>query len=95
MVWCWLKSFVALRALCNPSLTCCPPPTINQSLQIQNEADACLRVALAAGANPGYQFKTHPNIDKAAYGCVQLGVKLASSWARALKGANRLAAGVC
>jgi hypothetical protein len=35
--------------------------------QIQNEADACLRVQLAQGANAGYQFKTHPNIDKAAY----------------------------
>lgn len=70
MVWCLLESFVALRALWNPSITCCPPSTINQSLQIQNEADACLRVALAAGANAGYQFKTHPNIDKAAYGCV-------------------------
>ncbi|PSC69188.1 coatomer subunit delta-like [Micractinium conductrix] len=38
------------------------------SLQIKSEADACLRVALTAGANTGYQFKTHPNIDKAAYG---------------------------
>ncbi|KAL4439841.1 hypothetical protein ABPG75_002842 [Micractinium tetrahymenae] len=37
------------------------------SLQIQNEADACVRVVLAAGTNPGYQFKTHPNIDKAGY----------------------------
>ncbi|KAI3431813.1 hypothetical protein D9Q98_010566 [Chlorella vulgaris] len=39
----------------------------SMSLQIGNEADACLRVQLAGGANPGYQFKTHPNIDKAVY----------------------------
>jgi len=25
-------------------------------------------VPLHLGANPGYQFKTHPNIDKARYG---------------------------
>ena len=43
------------------------PPPACAALQIQSEADACLRVALAAGENPGYQFKTHPNIDKAAY----------------------------
>lgn len=41
----------------------------SMSLQIGNEADACLRVQLAGGANPGYQFKTHPNIDKAVYRC--------------------------
>ena len=41
-----------------------PPPPL---LQIRNEADACLRVSLASGDNAGYQFKTHPNIDKAAY----------------------------
>ena len=28
---------------------------------------AFIRVATASGANSGYQFKTHPNIDKAAY----------------------------
>lgn len=38
------------------------------SLQVRSEADACLRVQLAAGANTGYQFKTHPNIDKLGYG---------------------------
>ena len=37
------------------------------SLTVGLEADACVRVVLAGGANPGYQFKTHPNIDKAAY----------------------------
>jgi len=51
-------------------------------LQIRNEADACLRVALAAGANAGYQFKTHPNIDKAAYGCVWNGMDDLQSAAR-------------
>ena len=37
------------------------------SLIVNNEDDACLRVAISSGANKGFQFKTHPNIDKAAY----------------------------
>jgi hypothetical protein len=37
------------------------------SLTVGNEADACVKVILAGNPNPGYQFKTHPNIDKAAY----------------------------
>ena len=28
------------------------------------ESDAFIRVQIAQGANPGFQFKTHPNIDK-------------------------------
>jgi hypothetical protein len=52
-----------LLSLVPPNLPCCTAP----APQIQNEADACLRVQLAAGANQGYQFKTHPNIDKTAY----------------------------
>ena len=44
----------------------------SMSLQVGAEADACVRVNLAAGSNPGYQFKTHPNIDKAAYTWVLL-----------------------
>lgn len=38
------------------------------SLTVTSEADACVRVLLAGNPNPGYQFKTHPNIDKALYG---------------------------
>ena len=37
------------------------------SLTVGNEADACVKVILAGTPNPGYQFKTHPNIDKALY----------------------------
>jgi hypothetical protein len=37
------------------------------SLTVGNEADACVKVLLAGNPNPGYQFKTHPNIDKAVY----------------------------
>lgn len=37
------------------------------SLVVHSEEDAFLRVAVAAGANKAFQFKTHPNIDKAAY----------------------------
>ncbi len=29
--------------------------------------DAHLRIALRSGANKGFQFKTHPNIDKPAF----------------------------
>lgn len=35
--------------------------------QVLAEDAAYLRVALDAGNNAGYQFKTHPNIDKALY----------------------------
>ena len=31
------------------------------------EDHAFIQVAVQAGANEGYQFKTHPNIDKALY----------------------------
>lgn len=37
------------------------------SLVVQNEDDAYLRVQVAGGANKAFAFKTHPNIDKAAY----------------------------
>mmetsp|Transcript_8225 Transcript_8225/g.14103 ORF Transcript_8225/g.14103 Transcript_8225/m.14103 type:complete len:514 (-) Transcript_8225:681-2222(-) len=37
------------------------------SLVVNNEEDGYMRVAVAAGANKQFQFKTHPNIDKAAY----------------------------
>jgi hypothetical protein len=37
------------------------------SLVVASEADAHIVARVRQGANPGYQFKTHPNIDKAAY----------------------------
>lgn len=37
------------------------------SLTVTKEEDACVRIVLAGGENPGFQFKTHPNIDKALY----------------------------
>mmetsp|Transcript_17379 Transcript_17379/g.43669 ORF Transcript_17379/g.43669 Transcript_17379/m.43669 type:complete len:512 (-) Transcript_17379:3269-4804(-) len=37
------------------------------SLVVNNDADAFIRVAVASGPNKQFQFKTHPNIDKAAY----------------------------
>lgn len=37
------------------------------SLVVNNDDDAFLRVVVASGPNRGFQFKTHPNIDKAAY----------------------------
>ena len=44
--------------------------------QVLSEEHACIRVAVEAGANEGYQFKTHPNIDKAQYSqCSVLGLK--------------------
>jgi hypothetical protein len=36
-------------------------------MQVLPGVDACLRVAIATGDNQGYQFKTHPNIDKTMY----------------------------
>lgn len=41
--------------------------TGSMSLTVTKEADACVRVTLAGTPNPGYQFKTHPNIDKSLY----------------------------
>jgi hypothetical protein len=35
------------------------------ALVVAAEADATLQIALTSGDNAGYQFKTHPNIDKA------------------------------
>lgn len=37
------------------------------SLTVASEADACVRVLLEGTPAPGYQFKTHPNIDKQLY----------------------------
>ncbi len=37
------------------------------SLVVGSDADAFVAVHIRAGANNGFQFKTHPNIDKAAY----------------------------
>lgn len=37
------------------------------SLVVNNPDDAFISVSINAGANKGFQFKTHPNIDKAAY----------------------------
>jgi hypothetical protein len=36
----------------------------NMLLEVRNEEDALIRVVTNAGANAGFQFKTHPNIDK-------------------------------
>lgn len=36
-------------------------------LQVLNEEDSRLKVNISAGQNPGFQMKTHPNIDKALY----------------------------
>ena len=36
-------------------------------VQVLSEDHACIRVAVEQGTNEGYQFKTHPNIDKGLY----------------------------
>lgn len=36
-------------------------------MQVLADDSARIRVATASGANAGYQFKTHPNIDKGLY----------------------------
>ncbi|CAL5218817.1 g546 [Coccomyxa viridis] len=45
------------------------------ALQVQDEQFARVRVLFETGSNPGYQFKTHPNIDKQLYGSNILGNK--------------------
>ncbi|CAL8470044.1 g9586 [Coccomyxa elongata] len=45
------------------------------ALQVLDEAHARVRVMIETGANEGYQFKTHPNIDKALYAQNVLGLK--------------------
>lgn len=37
------------------------------TVQVLNEEDSRLKVNISAGQNPGFQMKTHPNIDKALY----------------------------
>lgn len=37
------------------------------SLVVNNDEDALIRVAVTSPSNKSFQFKTHPNIDKAAY----------------------------
>jgi len=43
--------------------------------QVMAEEDACIRVRIETGDTAGFQFKTHPNIDKALYGDNLLGLK--------------------
>ena len=43
--------------------------------QVHDEAAARVRVVFEAGTNEGYQFKTHPNIDKQLYSRNILGLR--------------------
>ncbi|KAK9915694.1 hypothetical protein WJX75_002778 [Coccomyxa subellipsoidea] len=45
------------------------------ALQVLDETHARVRVMIETGGNEGYQFKTHPNIDKALYAQSVLGLK--------------------
>eukprot|EP00879_Flechtneria_rotunda_P014343 GHRR01014983.1.p1 GENE.GHRR01014983.1~~GHRR01014983.1.p1 ORF type:complete len:479 (+),score=151.16 GHRR01014983.1:639-2075(+) len=45
------------------------------SLVVGNDADAYVSLQIRQGANQGFQFKTHPNIDKAGYSNGVLGLK--------------------
>ena len=46
------------------------------SLEVNDEASAMCRIAVSQGDNPGFQFKTHPNIDKQLYASSsELGLK--------------------
>ena len=44
-------------------------------VQVQDEQFARVRVLFETGSNQGYQFKTHPNIDKQLYASNVLGLK--------------------
>ena len=37
------------------------------SLQVLREEDAAVRIYISMGSNSGYQFKTHPKLDKSLY----------------------------
>lgn len=37
------------------------------SLVVNTDEEAFIRIAVTSGANKGFQFKTHPNIDKTLY----------------------------
>lgn len=39
----------------------------DDAFQVLAEESACIVVDIRSGANTGYQFKTHPNIDKQMY----------------------------
>lgn len=39
----------------------------NMLLEVKDEEHALIRVLVKGGKHPGYQFKTHPNIDKALH----------------------------
>ena len=49
-----------------PALSCMPFPVLVH-VQVLQEPDAFLRVALVTGDTAGFQFKTHPNIDNQLY----------------------------
>ena len=48
---------------------------MNGVWQVLDEEHARVRVMIETGPNEGYQFKTHPNIDKALYAQNVLGLK--------------------
>ena len=39
----------------------------NMTLEVHSDESSCIRVVTEMGENPGIQFKTHPNIDKALF----------------------------
>ena len=51
------------------------PPLSSSAVQVQDEHFARVRVLFETGSNQGYQFKTHPNIDKQLYASNVLGLK--------------------
>ena len=51
------------------------PPLSLPAVQVQDEQFARVRVLFETGSNQGYQFKTHPNIDKQLYASNVLGLK--------------------
>ena len=51
------------------------PPLSPHAAQVQDEQFARVRVLFETGSNQGYQFKTHPNIDKQLYASNVLGLK--------------------
>ena len=43
------------------------PDLPSRALQVLREEDAAVRIYISMGNNSGYQFKTHPKLDKSLY----------------------------
>jgi hypothetical protein len=66
---CPAMAHLATALIWLPHPAACLPACLQgtMSLVVKSEDDAYVKVAISSGPNKGFQFKTHPNIDKALY----------------------------